>query len=110
MRYSRLFNRAKRRALKMSQGALGEALNTNATTICWYEHGKNEELEARLDQAITHELVRASIEKYGKRKNKEQYLFLIQVWLYYREELKREDLLTEEADAEIREEIQRWVV
>lgn len=109
MKCQRLFNRARRRALKMSQGALGAAVGTNATTICWYEHGKSDELEARLGHDITNELISAAMKQYGVKRNAEQDLFMTQVWLYYREELKRENNLTKADEAEIRESIRRYM-
>lgn len=102
---TRLYNRARRRALGVSQGKLGKHIGTWATMVCQYEKGKLDvsKFEADITTALD-ELEAAWYEGSPY----EEKMFKLKVIILYREEMMKNKLLDQKEEKAILAGIRRW--
>lgn len=102
---TRLWNRARRRALGISQGKLGKRIGTWATMVCQYEKGgpSFERYETDITMALD------DIQKtYSEDSPYEEKMLMLKIWIFYRDELRRNKLLDKKEEKAILAGIRRW--
>lgn len=102
---TRLWNRARRRALGISQGKLGKRIGTWATMVCQYEKGSPsfERYETDITMALD-EIQNA----YCEDSPYENKMLMLKIWILYRDELDRNKLLDWKEEKAILAGIRRW--
>lgn len=102
---TRLWNRARRRALGISQGKLGKKIGTWATMVCQYEKGSPsfERYEKDITMALD-EIQNA----YCEDSPYENKMLMLKTWVLYRDELCRNKMLDEKEEKAILAGIRRW--
>ena len=102
---TRLWNRARRRALGISQGKLGKRVYTWATMVCQYEKGIQsfERFESDITTALD------EIQKtYCEDSPYEEKMLMLKIWILYRDELRRNKLLDKKEEKAILAGIRKW--
>lgn len=102
---TRLWNRARRRALGISQGKLGKKIDTWATMVCQYEKGSPsfERYETDITMALD-EIQNA----YCEDSPYEEKMLMLKTWVLYRDELRRNKMLDKKEEKSILAGIRRW--
>ena len=102
---TRLWNRARRRALGISQGKLGKRVYTWATMVCQYEKGSPsfEKYETDITTALD-EIQKA----YCEDSPYEEKMLMLKIWILYRDELRRNKLLDKKEEKAILAGIRRY--
>lgn len=102
---TRLWNRARRRALGISQGKLGKRIGTWATMVCQYEKGSPS--FERYETDITMALDEIQ-EDYCADSPYENKMLMLKTWVLYRDELRRNKMLDKKEEKSILAGIRRW--